>query len=314
MGVAVIGGAGFIGSNLVDELMVQGFEVTVLDDLSTGKMENLTRWKNHSKLEFIKASVLDRRAVASACDHKSWVFHLAAMSRVQPSVEDPYQAFETNVMGTVNVLDACRRREVKRVVYTNTCAVYGTTDEPSKETDPLHPESPYAQSKLAGEQACDLFRELYGLPVVSLRLFNVYGPRAPESGAYALAIPIFRRQAREWQPITVVGDGEQRRDYVFVGDVVRAFMLAAMNYEATGAINIGSGVSRSVNEVASLIGKEHPTVNIPTRLGESRFVQADIHKAREVLGWKPAVNLHDGLAILDRFEELSHPSIVITSR
>lgn len=311
MAVTVFGGAGFIGSNLVDELMTQGFEVTVVDNLSEGKLDNLARWKNHPKLEFIRGDIRDRNLVNRVCDHKSWVFHLAAMSRIQPSITDPYLAFDENVMGTLNVLEACRAGGVRRVVYSASSSCFGNANEEKLaqggalvENDPKEFGSPYSLTKYAGEEMMDLWKKLYGLSTVSLRYFNVYGPRHQETGSYATVIAIFRKQLREGQPLTVVGDGEQRRDFTFVGDVVRANMLAAMNQDASGVFNIGTGMNYSINEVAKLVGGN--TTFIPKRLGEYRITRADNSRAQDVLGWKPMISLPEGLKIIDLFEKKSN--------
>jgi UDP-glucose 4-epimerase len=310
MAVIVFGGAGFIGSNLVDELMTQGFEVTVFDNLSEGKLDNLARWKNHPKFEFIRGDIRDKDLVRRACDHKNWVFHLAAMSRIQPSITDPYLAFEENVMGTVNVLEGARAGGAKRVIYSASSSCFGDANAQHLEAGgavsegmPKEFGSPYSLSKYVGEELMDLWRKLYGLSTTSLRYFNVYGPRHQESGSYATVIAIFRKQLREGVPLTVVGDGEQRRDFTFVGDVVRANMLAAMNHEATGVFNIGTGTNYSINEVAKMVGGE--STFIPARLGEYRLTKADNTRAGEILGWKPALSLEDGLKILEMFERKS---------
>jgi UDP-glucose 4-epimerase len=310
MSVAVIGGAGFIGSNLVDELMVQGFGVVVLDNLSEGKYENLSRWKGNPKLEFVLGDIRDRDLVRRVCDHRSWVFHLAAMSRIQPSISDPHRALEENVMGTLNVLEGCRLGGVRRFIYSASSSCFGDANAASLAAGiPLREDmkkefgSPYSLSKFVGEELTDLYGRLYGLSTISLRYFNVFGPRHQEEGSYATVIAIFRKQVKERQPMTVVGDGEQRRDFTFVGDVVRANMLAAMNYSANGVFNIGTGKNYSINQVASLIAPNHPTVNIPPRKGEYRITLADNGLAYDVLGWKPLVDLPTGLVILDEFEK-----------
>lgn len=315
MAVAVIGGAGFIGSNLVDELLMQGLEVTVLDNLSEGKLDNLIRWKGNPKLEFVRGDIRDRQLVRAVCDHKTCVFHLAAMSRIQPSIADPYLAFEENVMGTVNVLEACRLGEVKRVVYSASSSVTGDNGSavvesgiPVPEDTPTDFKSPYSLSKHFGEEACELYRKLFGISTVSLRYFNVYGPRHQETGSYATVIAIFRKQKREGKPLTVVGDGTQRRDFTFVSDVVRANMLAMMNFSMTGTVNIGTGKNYSINEVAKLIDPSGSVEFVSPRKGEYRATLADNSRAKRELGWFPAVNLEDGLKITDKFEEVNNRS------
>jgi UDP-glucose 4-epimerase len=321
MAVAVIGGAGFIGSNLVDELLTQGFEVTVLDNLSEGKLDNIERWRGHAKLDFIRGDIRDREMVRRVCDHKDWVFHLAAMSRIQPSITDPHLAFDENIMGTVNVLEGCRLGGVKRFIYSASSSVCGDngsaiveSGKPTPEDCPPDYKSPYALTKHFGETAAELYRKLYGLSTVSLRYFNVYGPRHLETGSYATVVAIFRKQLRDGQPLTVVGDGTQRRDFTFVGDVVRANMLAAMNYQTNGTFNIGTGQNYSINEVAELVAPGHPITNLPERLGEYRATLADNTRARTELGWKPLVSFKEGLAVLDMFEKRNSSPIILLSR
>ncbi len=319
MAVLVTGGAGFIGSNLVDELLTQGMEVRVLDDFSEGTEANLARWRRHPKLEVIRGSILDFDLVRRASDHVSCVFHLAADSRIQTGIADPRHSIETNVIGTANVAEAARQMGVKRIVYSASSSAYGRKNDWTfknggalSEHLPTDCLNPYSMSKKAGEDVMDVYHRLYGLSTVSLRYFNVYGPRHQEEGRYATVIAIFRRQLRLGQKMTIVGDGTQRRDFTFVGDVVRANMFAMMNHEATGVFNIGFGRNYSINELASIIGgfpmdacatKFADSVEyIPARLGEANVTLADVRKAYEVLGWRPSVSLEQGLEVLDAYE------------
>lgn len=352
MAVLVTGGAGFIGSNLVDELMTQGMEVRVLDDLSEGRIENLSRWRGHKNFQFINASILDYDTVRRSCDHVSTIFHLAADSRIQTGITDPRHSIETNVVGTSNVAEAARQMGVRRVVYSASSSAYGrrndyifslqdggfdrVTDEliakrPEKaalfdgvrkdaherygngfrEDMPTDCLNPYSMSKKAGEDVMDVYHRLYGLSTVSLRYFNVYGPRHQEEGRYSTVIAIFRRQLRHGKKMTIVGDGTQRRDFTFVGDVVRANMMAMMNIEATGVFNIGTGTNYSINELAAVVGGLPDSVDafnnmveyIPPRLGEAQITLADVTKAKDILGWQPTVSLQQGLDVLDAFEK-----------
>ena len=318
MAVAVIGGAGFIGSNLVDELMVQGFEVTVLDSLLDGKVENLSKWRGNKKFEFIKGDARDRDIVRRVCDHKDWVFNLAAMARIQPSITDPHFALENNIMASINILEACRIGEVKRYVYSASSSVTGdfganlaSHNTPTHENVQRDIKSPYALSKAFGEDLAELYKRLFGLSTCSLRYFNAYGPRHQESGSYATVIALFRKQVRDGKPITIVGDGTQRRDFTFVGDCVRANILAAMNYEATGTFNIGTGKNYSILEVAEAIAPGHPIEFIPERKGEYAATLADNTRAREILGWKPQVGFQEGLKVTDIFEQTLTSSLLI---
>jgi UDP-glucose 4-epimerase len=310
-GVAVLGGAGFIGSNLVDELMNTGHPVIVLDNLSEGKLANLERWRKNPRFEFVHGDITDFQTVKRIVNERDWVFHLAAMSRIQPSITDPLKAWQQNIMGTGNVLEACRKGSVKRVVYSASSSAYGAKNYPpmneDMRTDCLNP---YSLSKKVGEEMMELYRTLYGLSTVSLRYFNVYGPRHQEEGSYATVIAIFRKQRRTNQKLTVVGDGEQRRDFTFVGDVVRANMMAAMNRDAVGTFNIGTGMNFSINEVASLVKGE--VEHIVPRPAEARITLADISRAENVLGWHPSVSLHQGLQVLDLFEKNTSSGLIIT--
>lgn len=302
MGVTVLGGAGFIGSNLVDELLTQGHEVTVLDNLSEGSLDNLKIWRGNPRLEFVRGDIRDFETVRRVCDHRDWVFALAAMSRIQPSITDPLLAVSQNCMGMANVLEACRLGEVKRVVYSASSSCYGLKHTPpmveTMDSDCLNP---YALTKKFGEELGEVYRRLYGLSTVSLRYFNVYGPRHQEEGSYATVIAIFRKQKRLGLPLTVVGTGEKRRDFTFVGDVVRANMLAVMNRDAYGTINIGTGKNYSINQVADLVGGEK--TYIPDRPAEALVTLADVSKAKEMLGWQPTVSLTQGLEVLDLYEK-----------
>lgn len=325
MPVLVTGGAGFIGSNLVDELLTQGMEVRVLDDFSEGRDQNLERWKRHPKLQVIRGSILDFELVRRACDHVTCVFHLAADSRIQTGIADPRHSIETNVVGTANVAEAARQAGTSRVVYSASSSAYGRRNDkwllegelPGHASSGLSEDmptdclNPYSVSKKAGEDVMDVYHRLYGLSTVSLRYFNVYGPRHQEEGRYATVIAIFRRQLRLGQKMTIVGDGTQRRDFTFVGDVVRANMLAMMNREATGVINVGAGRNYSINELAAIVEARHsPAVlssarnveYIPPRLGEANVTLADITKAKSLLGWEPHVDLQTGLEVLDVYE------------
>lgn len=308
-GVTVMGGAGFIGSNLVDELMNQGHEVTVVDNFSEGRMDNLARWKGHNNLQIVRGDIRDFDLMKRTVANKEWVFHLAAMSRIQPSITDPLLAFSQNYLGTANILEASRQAGVKRVIYSASSSAYGLKNSiPNKEDMPTDCLNAYSLSKKGGEELCKMYSELYGLSTISLRYFNVYGPRHQEEGSYATVIAIFRKQKKMGKKMTVVGDGEQRRDFTFVGDVVRANMLAAMNRDASGIFNIGTGTNYSMNEIAQLIGAEK--VHIDPRPAEARVTQADNTKAREVLGWVPQISLKQGLEVLDLYEKRNHHGII----
>ena len=281
----VTGGAGFIGSNLVDALVERGDEVIILDNLTTGKKENL-----NPRAQFVEIDLRDLEKIKPYFIGVDYVFHCAALARVQPSIVDPVTYHDHNVNSTLNVLVASRDAKVKKVVYSASSSAYGNqTQMPLKEDMTPHPISPYALQKYIGEEYCRLFSEVYQLPTVCLRYFNVYGPRMATNGAYACAIAIFGQQRIKNEPMTIVGDGEQRRDNTYVGDVVRANILASASGVLDGTpINIGTGQNKSVNEMAALIGG--PTVALPSRI-EPRETLADNSRARELLGWEPQMEL-----------------------
>lgn len=286
----VTGGAGFIGSNLVDELVKRGDQVIIIDNLTTGKKENI-----NPAAEFYQADIRNLAQIKPLFAGAEYVFHLAAFPRVQPSIEDPLTANDINLNGTLNVLAAARAAGVKKVIYSASSSAYGNQEKmPLTEEMPARPLSPYGLQKYVGELYCRLFSEIYNLPTVSLRYFNVYGKRQAVEGAYCLVMGIFVRQRLAGEPLTIVGDGEQRRDFTSVIDVVQANILAAESDKAGKGevINIGRGSSYSVNELARLIGG--PTVNLPPRL-EPKETLADNSLAKKLLGWEPKVDLPDWL-------------------
>lgn len=294
----VTGGAGFIGSHLVEALVERGWQVRVLDDLSTGRMENLEPVR--SQIEFIRGSICDAAVVDEAAGGVDAVFHLAALSSVQMSLRDPVRTHEVNAGGTLNVLLAGVRHGASRVVYSSTCAVYGDGSTlPVREETLPRPGSPYAAAKLAGEYYCQVYQHLQPqLRVFILRYFNVYGPRQRADSDYAAVIPRFISRLLAGQPPIVYGDGRQTRDFVYISDVVAA-NLACLDAETGGVYNIGSGSQVSVQELAEQLsallhyaGK--PEYAAP-RKGEVRHSVASVDAAMQALGWQPAVSLSDGL-------------------
>lgn len=290
MKLLVTGGAGFIGSNLTDELVRLGHKVTVIDNLSLGKKEHI-----NPKAKFHKLDIRNYKAIKPLFKGIDCVFHLAAQPRIQPSIIDPARSFDHNVLGTFNVLLATKENGVKKVVYSASSSAYGDQKKlPLTEDMFPHPKNPYALFKYMGEEMCGLFHSLYGLPVVCLRYFNVYGERQSTEGAYATVIGIFLKQKKSGKPLTIVGNGRQMRDFTYVGDVAKANIAAMRSSKAVGhLINIGSGQNYSVNEVARMIDEKH--IFIPPRPGESRVTLADISKARKLLNWQPRVSLEKWL-------------------
>ena len=299
--ILVTGGAGFIGSNLVDRLVSDGHEVVVLDNLTTGKLENV-----NEAAKFVKCDISDYEEIAPHFEGVEAVFHTAALARIQPSIQNPIAANNTNITGTLNVLWAAKNAGVKKVIYSGSSSVYGDHDPseyPLKESLSTDPGSPYALQKMVGEMYCRLFSSLYNLPTVILRYFNVYGPRQLTEGAYAAVIGIFLDQKQNGNPMTIVGDGAKRRDFTHIKDIVQGNILAWQKDPPVGeAVNLGAGKNYSVNEVAAMIGGE--TVNIPDRPGEYKMTLADNTKAREILGWRPTVALAEGIAELKKLHGL----------
>lgn len=286
----VTGGAGFIGSHIVEALLERGDQVRILDDFSTGKPENVP-----NGAEVIEGSITDENALKTAFKGINGVFHAAALPRVQLSIEEPLKTNEINITGTLNVLMAAREAGVKRVVYSASSSAYG--DQPAMplaEGMKPNPKSPYGLQKYVGEEYCKLASMFWNVETVSLRYFNVYGPRLAFEGSYVTVIAVFLKQRAAREPLTITGDGTQTRDFTFVDDVVRANLLAMEN-EKVGRgeiINIGAGNNRSVNEVAKLIGGA--VRHIEPRV-EPHDTLADISRAKEFLGWAPQVEFEDGL-------------------
>ena len=290
----VTGGAGFIGSHIVDKLIELGHEVTVVDDLSTGVKSNI-----NEQATFIQLDISDRVSRGDLCiamENVDTVFHCAALARVQPSIQNPQKYHKANIDGTFNVLLSARDSKVKRVVYSASSSAYGDQKQmPLEETMPTGPISPYGLQKLGGEQYCFVFSKCYGLETVSLRYFNVYGERQLVDGAYCTVVGIFLKQKADGKTLTITNDGEQRRDFTYVGDVVDANIKAATSDKVGDGevINIGRGNNYSVNEIAAAIGGE--TEFIGERL-EPRETLADNSKAKELLEWEPQTDITSWLS------------------
>lgn len=293
--VIITGGAGFIGSHLVDALIERGFRVTAIDHLPTGKRERV-----HPDAEFHNKDIRNFDEIAPLFKDMMYVFHTAALPRVQFSIANPQLTHDVNVTGTLNVLLAARDAKVKRVIYSASSSAYGNQDTlPLREDMEPRPVSPYGLQKLQGEMLCRMFSEVYNLETVSLRYFNVYGPGASTEGAYALVVGRFLEQRKRGEKLTIVPDGTQSRDFTHVRDVVRANIIAAASEKAGKGevINIGGGSNKSVLEVARLIGGPH--IFIEPRL-EPKHTLADITKAKELLGWEPQVKFEEGILELKK--------------
>lgn len=290
MKMLVTGGAGFIGSNLVDKLLEMDHEVVVIDNQSAECNEQFY-W--NSKANNHRLDICNYESTRSLYDGIDFVFHLAAESRLQPAILNPIEAVTKNVVGTCTVLQCAREAGVKSVIYSSTSSAYGLNKYPNYETDPNDCLNPYSVSKVAGEELCKMYTNLYGLKTIIFRYFNVYGERSPTTGQYAPVIGIFLRQKNANEPLTIVGDGSQRRDFVHVHDVVNANILAALTNipdEYYGQVyNIGSGENISILEIAKIISDNY--VHIPPRDGEAKTTLSCIHKAKTLLNWQPNVKL-----------------------
>lgn len=288
----VTGGAGFIGSNLVDTLLEKGHKVTCIDNEHSDAHDEFY-W--NKKAWNVKGDIRDYDLMRELMDGVDYVFHLAAEARIQPAIINPIEAVSINCVGTTTVLQTAREAKVKRVMYSSTSSGYGMNTSPNVETQSDDCLNPYSVSKVAGEKLCRMYTQLYGLPTVAFRYFNVYGERQPLRGQYAPVIGIFLRQKAAGEKLTIVGDGNQRRDFTHVSDVVRANIMAAtkeVDPEAFGQVyNIGTGTNYSINQIARLI--DWPTTNIAPRPGEARISLANNQKMRTTFDWSPTVKLED---------------------
>lgn len=299
MRTLVTGGAGFIGSHLVERLLEEGAQVTVLDNLSSGCMENLQHLRKRSRLRFHRVDIAGHNQLRRYFQGVEWVFHLAALADIVPSIQKPGEYFRANAAGTLAVLEASRAAKVHRFLYAASSSCYGIPGRyPTSEIAPVAPQYPYALTKWLGEQMVLHWGQVYGLPAVSLRLFNVYGPKARTSGAYGAVFGVFLAQKAHGKPLTVVGDGSQTRDFTYVTDVVEAFLGAAKSSLRQEILNVGSGHPRSINDLARLLGG--PRVRIPQRPGEPDCTWADIGKIATLLKWKPKVDFEEGVKMLLR--------------
>ena len=286
----VTGGAGFIGSNLVDKLLEIGHNVIVIDNEYSDAHEQFY-WNDNAKN--YKLDIRDYKNTRPLYEGVDYVFHIAAESRIQPAIQNPVEAVSINSVGTATVLQCSREAKVKRVIYSSTSSAYGRNPIPNVESQPDDCLNPYAVSKVSGEKLCSMYTELFELDTVVFRYFNVYGERQPTKGQYAPVIGLFIKQAKNQKPLTIVGSGEQRRDFTHVSDVVMANVLAAtvdVQKDAFGQVyNIGNGVNYSVNEIANMISDNQ--VNVDPRLGESKETLANNNKFKDTFGWDPKISV-----------------------
>ena len=299
----VTGGAGFIGSHMVDLLVDRGYSVVVIDNLVTGRAENLAQHRREPRVDFQQVDMCTLAPGSRLFREVDHVFHFGGIGDIVPSIERPLEYMRANVDGTLAVLEASRHAGVRKFVYAASSSCYGlATELPTTEEAPIRPEYPYALSKYLGESAALHWAQVYRLPVISIRMFNVYGPRVRTTGAYGAVFGVFLAQKLHGKPFTVVGDGSQRRDFVFVTDVARAYLMAAESSQAGEVFNLGSGNPQTVNRLVELMGGE--VVHVPKRPGEPDCTWADIGKLQRVLGWKPEISFPQGVvAMLGQIEE-----------
>jgi UDP-glucose 4-epimerase len=296
--VVITGGAGFVGSNLARELAIDN-TVNIIDDLSTGREKNLDDIINKRNVSFVKGSILNQNLLQSTFNGADYIFHQAALASVPLSVDNPALTHDVNITGTLNVLIAARDNQAKKVVFASSSAIYGDGPIlPKKEDMAPDPKSPYAVTKLAGEYYCHSFYHIYGLPTVSLRYFNVYGPYQAQHSQYAAVIPHFINNIQHGHPPVIYGDGKQTRDFIYIQDVIQA-NIAAAESEASGIFNIGAGDSTTIKELAltliDIMNKDMQPAYQAQRPGDIKNSQADVSLAREVMGYQPRYCLKDGL-------------------
>ena len=288
----VTGGAGFIGSHLVDELLDIGHEVVVLDNFSTGRQENLRHVS--SKIKLVECDLSIKGDWIKEFNGVDWVFHLASLADIVPSIQNPESYFRSNVDATFYVLEASRHANIKRFIYSASSSCYGIPDKyPTAENSDIKPQYPYALAKRMGEELVEHWSQLYNLPAISLRFFNVYGTRSRTSGTYGAVFGVFLAQKLAKKPYTVVGDGKQTRDFTYVTDIVAALVASAKSNKTNKIYNVGSDKTISINRIVELLGGDK--VHIPKRPGEPDCTYADISKIKDDLGWSPTISIEEGV-------------------
>lgn len=297
MKIIITGGAGFIGSNLVEELVKYNHKVIVIDNLSTGRLENINHLKK--KITFVRGDISKKKNWIKFFKNCDWVFHLAAIGDIVPSIENPEKYFKSNVEGTLNVLEAARNNNIKKFLYAASSSCYGIPKKyPTNENENIDPKYPYALTKNIGEQLVMHWNKVYKLNVISMRFFNVYGIRSRTSGTYGAMFGVFLAQKLSSKKLTIVGNGKQTRDFVYVSDVVRA-MILAMKSKARGEIfNVGAGKPVSVNEIIKYLDVNNNKIHIPKRPGEPNVTHANIYKIKKILKWEPKISIKRGIKLL----------------
>lgn len=296
MKAVVTGGAGFIGSHMTELLLNCGYQVVVIDDLSVGTTKNLDHLKGFPKLELVEKNILNSHEFISKFKGADCVFHFAGIGDIVPSINEPLRYCETNISGTINVLEACRQANVGQFIYAASSSCYGIAETPTSEDAPIDLQHPYAMSKYLGEQAALNWGKFYRFRVNSIRIFNAYGLRSKTTGAYGAVMGVFLRQKIEGVPFTVVGDGTQARDFLNVKDLVKAFHMVSQSSCGLEVFNVGSGSPNSINHLVSLLNG--PVINIPWRPGEPNCTWANISKIQHLTGWQPEIDFEAGVAEL----------------
>ena len=295
MKIIILGGAGFIGSHLAEYLLKKNNHITIIDNLSTGRIENIKHIKKNIK--FIKADISKKGEWINEFNNTKFVFHLAALADIVPSIDNPKKYYKSNVTGTLNVLEACRKFKIKKLIYSASSSCYGIPKKyPTKESEKIDPKFPYAVTKYLGEQLIIYWSKIYKLNYISLRLFNVYGPRSRTSGTYGAMFGVFLAQKLANKPFTMVGDGSQSRDFTYVTDVIKAFEIAAKSNLNNRIYNVGSNQTIKVKTIIEYLGGEH--VVIPKRPGEPDITFANIKKIEKELKWKPKIDIKKGIKFL----------------
>ncbi len=293
----VTGAAGFIGSHLVDRLVKDGHEVCAIDNFSTGSKKNLQDSKNKIKIKNIDITNIKKLKKLSFFKKVNWVFHLAGLADIVPSIEKPTEYFDNNVKGTLNILEVSKNKKLKKFIYSASASCYGLPKRfPTNEQSPIDTRYPYALSKFLGEQLVMHWAKVYKMPNLSLRFFNVYGPRSRTTGAYGAMFGVFLSQMKNNYPLTIVGSGKQTRDFIYVSDVIEGLIKAAKSKQTNNIYNLGSGKETSVNYIANLISKKK--TKIPTRPGEPSRSKADIGKFKRDFNWRPKITINQGVSEL----------------
>ena len=290
----VTGGCGFIGSHIVERLLEEGHNVRVIDNFSTGRLENLVQHKENPNLTIYQKDIRDQGEIEAIFKDVDYVFHMAALADIVPSIQKPWEYYSSNVLGTYNVVECARKAGIKKLVYAASSSCYGIPEDyPTDEQAKIQPQYPYALTKRLGEETVLHWGQVYDLPVITLRLFNVYGTRSRTSGTYGAVFGVFLAQKLAGKPFTVVGTGEQTRDFTYVTDVADAFYTAACSNIVNETFNVGSGGTYAVNRLCDLLGGE--IVHIPKRPGEPDCTFADTRKIEKMLGWKAKITLEEGV-------------------